>query len=171
MSNIIKGYSDGACKGNPGPGGWGCAIIRDNLVYVDKGGAQHTTNQQMELLGALNLLKMVDDLGIDSATLYLDSTYVLNGIISGGKSGILMSTGIKVKRPNFTGWLKGWMNNSWMTSTGTEVKNKELWQSIVDTCETLIRKDVELNFKWIKGHSGEYGNDLVDELANAGIPC
>jgi len=137
----VEIWTDGACSGNPGPGGWG-ALLR----YGDKekemfGGASQTTNNQMELtaaIKALNALKKPCE--VDLTT---DSQYVKGGI---------------------TGWIFGWKKNGWKTSNKKPVKNVELWQALD---EAVSRHKV--NWHWIKGHAGHAENEKADELARRGM--
>lgn len=141
MKKSVKIYTDGACKGNPGPGGWGAV-----LQYGDKekqlfGGAMDTTNNRMELMAAIEgLAALTESCNIILTT---DSQYVRKGI---------------------TEWMAGWKRNGWKTSAKKPVKNADLWQQL-DT--ESKRHDIE--WKWVKGHSGHPGNELADELANKGV--
>jgi ribonuclease HI len=133
-------YTDGACKGNPGRGGWGAWLSYGDHEKELFGGEQLTTNQRMELTGAIQglaaLTKPCD------VVLYTDSTYVIKGI---------------------TEWIKGWKRNGWKNSARQPVKNAELWQQL-DT--EAARHTIE--WRWVKGHSGDIGNERADALANAG---
>ncbi len=139
-------YTDGACSGNPGPGGWGAllramdgnAIVKERCL---KGGEANTTNNRMELLAAINVL---ETLAKPSAlTIITDSQYVKNGV---------------------TGWIHGWKRNGWKTSAKKPVKNVELWQRL-DTAQA--RHDV--TWEWVKGHAGHPENERADELAREGM--
>jgi len=139
-------YTDGACSGNPGPGGWGVLLIaRDGDTVVKEkelcGGASDTTNNRMELLAAINALESLSR--ASSLTVVTDSAYVKNGI---------------------TSWLHGWKRNGWRTASKKPVKNDDLWKRL-DTAQA--RHDVE--WKWIKGHAGHAENERADELARAGM--
>jgi ribonuclease HI len=166
--NKIIGYSDGACKGNPGPGGWGAFISytsrKGNLEWqnLDFGGKKKTTNQEMELYGALKLLHLCPSTASNDIILRLDSKYVLGGLISGGVKGNL-SKGDQV----FTGWISGWLKNNWKNG---EVKYIDVWKDIMAICEYHLSLGSTIQFEWVKGHSGEEGNELADTLANFGIP-
>ena len=132
-------HTDGACSGNPGPGGWGAVLQYNSTVKELKGGAQLTTNNQMELtaaIEALNALKRPVQV-----ELHTDSVYVKDGI---------------------TRWIHKWRINGWRTSDKKPVKNAELWQELVDACEPH-----RIEWHWVKGHSGHAENDRVDALACA----
>jgi len=139
-------YTDGACSGNPGPGGWGVLLIaRDGDTVVKEkelcGGAPDTTNNRMELLAAINALESLSR--ASSLTVVTDSAYVKNGI---------------------TSWLHGWKRNGWRTASKKPVKNDDLWKRL-DIAQA--RHDVA--WKWIKGHAGHAENERADELARAGM--
>jgi ribonuclease HI len=134
-------YTDGACKGNPGPGGWGGWISFGEQEKRICGGENDTTNNRMELSGAIEGLKALTE--ACKVTLYTDSSYVQKGI---------------------TQWLAGWKKKGWKTASKQPVKNKDLWQALDDECQ---RHDIE--WKWVKGHAGIKGNEIADELANLGI--
>ena len=138
----IKIYTDGACSGNPGIGGWGVVILSDNNnpVFLN-GGMQDTTNNQMELQATIQALKYFNK--AKSLTLYTDSKYVKDGIQT---------------------WIIKWKQNGWKTSTKKPVKNKKLWVQL----DLLICKH-EINWKWIKGHSGNENNEKADILARSYI--
>lgn len=140
MSRVII-YTDGACSGNPGPGGWG-AWMR----YADKqrdlcGGEAATTNNRMELraaIEALNALKRTC-----AVDLYTDSTYLRQGV---------------------TQWMANWKRKQWRTAAGKPVKNQDLWQALDEAAAKH-----EVNWHWVKGHSGDVGNERADELARQGM--
>ncbi|MCB1364771.1 MAG: ribonuclease HI [Rhodobacteraceae bacterium] len=139
-------WTDGACSGNPGPGGWGVllrAMDGGNIVKQRelRGGEADTTNNRMELLAAINALEV---LGKPSRiTLVTDSAYVKNGV---------------------TGWIHGWKRNGWKTAAKKPVKNVELWQRL-DAAQA--RHDV--TWQWVKGHAGHPENERADELAREGM--
>ncbi|SEP83506.1 ribonuclease HI [Thalassovita taeanensis] len=139
-------YTDGACSGNPGPGGWG-ALLRamdgDRVIKEReiKGGEAHTTNNRMELLAAINVLEALER--PSTLTVVTDSAYVKNGV---------------------TGWIHGWKRNGWKTSNKKPVKNVELWQRLE---QAQARHTV--TWEWIKGHAGHPENERADELARAGM--
>lgn len=161
----FEGYSDGACKGNPGPGGWGIAMMRHTGVttirWVKYGGKRSTTNNEMELTGALEILKLCP-VGHD-IVLHMDTQYFLKGVIDGGIDGYISKTA------SITGWVKGWRAKGWIKADGKPVANLNLWKSIVKEIENHVLGDSVLRFKWVKGHSGNEGNELVDKLAGLGI--
>ena len=134
----IKIYTDGACSGNPGIGGWGGVIIipEKNPIYLN-GGKNFTTNNQMELLAAINVLKYFND--SKNITIYTDSKYVMNGIEV---------------------WIDNWKKNGWKTSTKKSVKNQNLWEELDNQ---ISRHNIK--WEWVKGHSGNRYNEIADELA------
>ena len=137
-----KIYTDGACSGNPGPGGWGAVIFDQNNNQKNIfGGKKVTTNNRMELLAAIMALKKVER--NSKITIYTDSTYVKNGI---------------------TVWVIRWKENGWKNASKKPVKNKDLWVKLDNLCEehTVI-------WKWVKGHSTNKYNNLADELATQAI--
>jgi ribonuclease HI len=134
-------YTDGACSGNPGPGGWG-ALLRFGTVEKElSGGEMMTTNNRMELMGAISGLEALKKPA--RVRLHTDSMYVRDGI---------------------TKWLKGWKAKGWLTADKKPVKNKELWQRL--EAATHIHK---IDWLWVKGHSGHPENDRVDQLARDAI--
>lgn len=139
--NIIKIFTDGACKGNPGKGGWGALIIDNNEEIEIYGGSLNTTNNRMELLATINALKFYNDSKI--IELYTDSKYVQNGI---------------------TDWIDNWKKNGWLNASKKPVKNIELWKEL-DVMSNFHKVD----WFWVKGHSNHRENDLADALANRGI--
>ena len=141
MTDTITIWTDGACSGNPGPGGWG-AIVR--LAGADrdlKGGAPDTTNNRMELMAAITALQSLDE--PSDVDLYTDSQYVRGGI---------------------TGWMAGWKRNGWRTADKKPVKNMELWQQLD---EATARHKVR--WHWVKGHAGHPENERADVLARQGM--
>jgi len=141
-TKTIKVFTDGACSGNPGPGGWG-AILRWNGNEKElKGGEAQTTNNRMELLAAIRSLEALKG-GPHRIELYTDSSYVKDGISS---------------------WIHGWKRNGWKTAAKKPVKNQDLWQALD---EAQSRHDIE--WVWVKGHSDNPGNEAADALANRGI--
>lgn len=135
-------YTDGACKGNPGPGGWGVWLRSGDHERELSGGEPETTNQRMELTAAIQALSALKV--PCSVTLYTDSKYVLDGI---------------------TKWIIGWKRNGWKTSSKQPVKNADLWQALDGAA---ARHSVD--WRWVKGHAGDVGNERADALANAGVP-
>ena len=141
MTQIVEIYTDGACRGNPGPGGWGVLLIAGQRRKTMCGGECDTTNNRMELtavIEALNALK-----GSRKVLLHTDSTYVMNGINE---------------------WLPRWKERGWKTAAKKPVKNQDLWQTLD---EAISLHQVEWN--WVRGHSGVPGNEEADALANQGI--
>ncbi len=139
-------YTDGACSGNPGPGGWGTILIaRDGDAEVKKrelnGGAALTTNNQMELMAAISALEALER--PSALTVVTDSVYVKDGI---------------------TKWIFGWKKNGWKTAANKPVKNEELWKRLD---AATVRHDV--TWEWVKGHVGHPENERADELARAGM--
>ena len=149
MSKIkIIAYTDGACSGNPGPGGWGLylkaenengEIVKENEFY---GTDVYTTNNRMELLGAIKAMEKLKKKNGVSLTIRTDSTYVRKGI---------------------TEWLSNWKKNNWRKSDKKPVENKDLWELL----DKIVAKH-SVNWEWVKGHSGEQGNEIADELARKG---
>ena len=139
---IINLYTDGACKGNPGPGGWGVVIIK-NGEPVDEiyGGELNTTNNRMELLAVIHGLNKIEE--SDTVRVNTDSMYVKNGI---------------------TSWISKWVENGWKTAAKKEVANKDLWVEL-----QRIVKAREVTWNWVRGHSGDAGNERADFLANKGV--
>jgi ribonuclease HI len=145
MAKLLA-YTDGACSGNPGPGGWGVlmrAMDGDEIVKQRElsGGAELTTNNQMELMAAISALEVLER--ASELTIITDSTYVKNGV---------------------TGWIHGWKKNGWKTSAKKPVKNVELWQRL-DAAQARH----QVTWEWVKGHAGHSENERADELARAGM--
>lgn len=137
----VEIFTDGACRGNPGPGGWGALLRfngRERQLY---GGEAHTTNNRMELQAAIEALAALKE--ACEVTLTTDSVYVRDGI---------------------TKWLPGWKQKGWKTASRQPVKNVDLWQAL-DTQSQRHR----VHWHWVKGHSGHRENDIADQLANRGI--
>lgn len=134
-------WTDGACKGNPGPGGWGVLMRYGDHTRELFGGEALTTNNRMELMAVIR--------GLESLTwpcevhLHVDSAYVMNGM---------------------TRWIRGWKRNGWRTADKKPVKNAELWQEL----EAQIARH-EVRWEWVKGHAGDPGNERADQLANLGV--
>ncbi len=143
MATQVVIYTDGACKGNPGPGGWG-AVLRSGKSEKELfGGELETTNNRMELLAviqALSALKRPCEV-----MLYLDSQYVRKGI---------------------TEWIHGWKKKNWRTAGGDPVKNVELWKQLD---ELVSNAGHQIEWHWVKGHAGDPGNERADALANKGV--
>jgi ribonuclease HI len=134
-------YTDGACSGNPGPGGWGAILISGEHRKELCGGARETTNNQMELTAAIEGLDALKFASI--IDLHTDSTYVRDGI---------------------TKWIHGWKRNGWKTAAKKPVKNADLWKRL-DTAQ----KRHDISWHWVKGHAGHPENERADELARQGI--
>ncbi|MEP0331029.1 MAG: ribonuclease HI [Anderseniella sp.] len=134
-------YTDGACSGNPGPGGWGAILVHGETRKELSGGESETTNNRMELqaaIEALNALKRPCKVAV-----YTDSVYVRDGI---------------------TKWIKGWQRNGWRTAAKKPVKNAELWQALQAALQPH-----DIDWHWVKGHAGHPENERADELARAGM--
>ncbi len=137
----IEIYSDGACSGNPGPGGWGAVLISGAHRKEIHGGEAETTNNRMELMAAISALEALKKKS--KVDLWTDSVYVRSGI---------------------TGWVHGWKKNGWKTADKKPVKNAELWQRL----DALNQKH-EVTWHWLKGHAGHPENERADELARTGM--
>ena len=138
---IIKIYTDGACRGNPGPGGWGALILKDNEEIKLNGGQNDTTNNQMELTAVIKALDFFSE--STEIEIFTDSKYVMDGI---------------------TDYIKKWKVNGWKTASKKPVKNTDLWKQLDD-----LSAQHSIRWNWVKGHSGHRENDIADELANLGI--
>ena len=145
MHNLFA-YTDGACSGNPGPGGWGVLLVAKSQTEIIKekelfGGREDTTNNQMELLAAISALEALDR--PSKIKIITDSSYVKNGV---------------------TQWLENWKNNKWKTASKKPVKNAELWRRL-----DQARSSHEVIWEWVKGHAGHPENERADELARKGM--
>jgi len=137
-----KIYTDGACSGNPGPGGWGAVILEEDKNQKNiSGNEKDTTNNRMELMAPIMALKKIST--NSKVVIYTDSKYVKNGI---------------------TEWIKNWEKNGWKSANKKPVKNKDLWIKLDNLC-----KDNKIIWKWVKGHSSNKYNNLADELATKAI--
>ena len=134
-------YTDGACSGNPGPGGWGALMIFDENKKELHGGEAETTNNRMELTAAIEGLKALKRRC--QVDLYTDSTYVKDGI---------------------TKWIHNWKRNGWRNAAKKPVKNADLWQTLDE-----LAQDQDVTWHWVKGHDGDPGNERADQLANEGM--
>lgn len=134
-------FTDGACSGNPGPGGLGVLFVRDGTETELCGGTSQTTNNRMEMMAAIEALRpMTEPI---KARVFTDSTYVKNGI---------------------TKWVKGWKQKGWQTSKKQPVKNIDFWMELDD-----LSARHDLKWIWVRGHNGHYGNERADELARRGM--
>jgi len=145
----IKIYTDGACIGNPGPGGWAAIILEENEKKELFGGEKLTTNNRMELTAAIKALEYCNNQeqkqrSLKNLKIFTDSTYVKEGI---------------------TVWINSWEKNNWKTSDKKNVKNIDLWKKLKE-----LTKSVQVEWIWIKGHSKNTMNDLADELAKKATP-
>lgn len=141
--NHVTIYTDGACKGNPGPGGWGVWLKSGPAEKELCGGEPHTTNNRMELLAVIEALAALKR--PCAVTLFLDSEYVRKGI---------------------TEWIHGWKARGWRTAAKQPVKNVELWQRL----DALVTNaGHRIDWRWVRGHSGDPGNEHADALANRGV--
>ncbi len=141
MNNDVVIYADGACRGNPGPGGWGAWLRSGPHEKELFGGEPMTTNNRMELTAVIEALAVLKERR--AVTVYTDSVYVKDGI---------------------TKWIHGWKARGWLTADKKPVKNVELWQRL-DT----LNQGHDVQWKWVKGHSGDPGNERADGLANRGV--
>lgn len=143
--NEILIWSDGASRGNPGPGGWGAVIVSPEEEVVELGGGEeHTTNNRMELTGAISALSFVSKNNFaipDKILIHTDSSYVINGI---------------------TKWVHSWRKNNWMTSQKEEVLNRDLWEEL-----SSLTAGKKIEWKYVAGHSGTPGNERCDEIATS----
>ena len=137
-------YTDGACSGNPGPGGWGVYMQFGDREKTLSGGELETTNNRMELMAAIKALEAIKPSFKGDTILWTDSTYVLKGI---------------------TEWIHGWKKRGWKKSDKKPVVNADLWQEL-----DALNATHNIEWKWVKGHAGIDGNERADELARSGIP-
>jgi ribonuclease HI len=137
----VEIFTDGACSGNPGPGGWGAILRWDGKERELAGGTAHTTNNQMELIAAIKALEALKEKC--AVNLYSDSSYLRDGIKT---------------------WIHGWKKNGWKTAGKKPVKNADLWQAL-----DAARLRHEVEFHWIKGHAGHSENERCDELAREAL--
>jgi ribonuclease HI len=140
MTEVVI-YTDGACSGNPGPGGWGVVLRWNGTEKERHGGDPQTTNNRMELMAAIQALEALNR--PSRVQLHTDSTYLLNGI---------------------TKWIAAWQRNGWRTSARKPVKNEDLWRRLIEAMNGH-----EVSWQWVKGHAGDEGNERADALARLGI--
>ncbi|WP_269901295.1 ribonuclease HI [Paenalcaligenes faecalis] len=134
-------WTDGACKGNPGLGGWGAMLIYGEHTKEIYGGEPNTTNNRMEIMAVIQALTLLKERCL--VHLYTDSQYVQKGM---------------------TEWISGWKQRGWRTAAKKPVKNADLWQQLDELCQQH-----QLQWHWVKGHAGDAGNERADELANLGV--
>ena len=146
----IEVYTDGACSGNPGPGGWSAVIHSNEKVKKISGGEIYTTNNRMELQAVIECLKYCHSRDCHSIYIYSDSAYVLNPIANK--------------------WLKKWIKRGWKTLKDEEVKNKDLWLNFIEVYRSLRSQNKKIRFIKVKGHSGNEMNNIADALAKKAIP-
>ena len=140
---IVTIYTDGACSGNPGPGGWGCVLIAGDYKKELSGGEVNTTNQRMELTAALQALSALKK--PCKVILYSDSAYLINAFNQK--------------------WLKNWQNNGWLNSKKQPVENRDLWEGLLDLAQIH-----DIKWEKVKGHAGNKYNEICDELARNAVP-
>ena len=138
---IVELFTDGACRGNPGPGGWGVLMIAGQHRKSMHGGEHETTNNRMEMTAAIEALNALNS--ASSVTLNIDSKYVMDGINE---------------------WLPNWKKRGWKTAKKKPVKNQDLWQAL----DAAVQRH-DIQWVWVKGHNGNPGNEAADDLANLGI--
>jgi ribonuclease HI len=141
MTDRVEIYTDGACSGNPGIGGWGAYLKYKDNVKELSGSAENTTNNRMELVAAIEGLKILKK--SSEVNLYTDSVYLKDGI---------------------TKWIFNWQKNNWKNANKKDVKNKDLW---IQLLEVVNKHDI--NWIWVKGHEGNEGNEIADNLATSAI--
>ena len=137
-------YTDGACSGNPGPGGWGALLVYGRREKELWGGEEETTNNRMELMAAIKALESLKTDYNGQIELWTDSKYLKDGI---------------------TSWIHGWKKRGWRKADKKPVMNADLWKAL-----DALTRDKAIDWKWVKGHDGHTGNERADELARRGIP-
>ncbi len=138
---MVTIYTDGACRGNPGPGGWGALLMSGSHEKVLRGSESQTTNNRMELQAAIGALEALK--GRCQVSLFTDSEYLRKGVLE---------------------WLEGWKKRNWKNAAKKPVKNRDLWEKL-----DALLADHEIDWHWVKGHSGDAGNERADQLANEAI--
>jgi ribonuclease HI len=141
LTRTVEIYTDGACRGNPGPGGWGALLKSGKLEREICGGDPETTNNRMELTAAIEALNALKR--SSSVVLFTDSKYVMDGINE---------------------WMPNWKKRGWKTAARKPVKNRDLWRALDEATQRH-----EIDWRWVRGHDGNPGNEKADELANLGI--
>lgn len=141
----IRIYTDGACSGNPGPGGWAAVVLLDEDRQEISGYEENTTNNRMELIAVVESLRLVLSLKHYKIDIYSDSAYVVNAVKNQ--------------------WIRKWANNGWKTTSQSDVKNKDLWQQLLN----LLKQSPNISLVKVAGHSGNKYNDIVDGLAKREI--
>jgi ribonuclease HI len=141
MTDRIEIWTDGACSGNPGPGGWGALIHANGDAIELRGGEPATTNNRMELMAAISALEWAPE--GSKVILHTDSQYVKDGL---------------------TKWILGWKRNGWKTADRKPVKNQDLWQRL-----DLANQRHKVDWRWVRGHNGDAGNERADALAREGL--
>ncbi len=143
MKSLII-YTDGACSGNPGPGGWGAMLTHKGRTKEIYGGEADTTNNRMEMMAAIEAFRSVKSSYVGTIIIYTDSKYLMDGM---------------------TKWLEGWKARGWKKSDKKPVLNEDLWKQL-----DMLAQKLDIDWRWVKGHSGDPGNERADELARRGIP-
>jgi ribonuclease HI len=141
VNKTIEIFTDGACSGNPGPGGWGALLRCNGIEHSLKGGERNTTNNRMELMAAIQALKSLTE-----------------------KSQVMLSTDSEYLRKGITEWIEGWKRRGWKTANKGPVKNQDLWMLLEEEA-----KRHQVTWHWVKGHSGHRENELADQLATLGM--
>lgn len=137
-------YTDGACSGNPGPGGWGVVMFHGKKQKELKGGEPDTTNNRMEMQAVIEALKAIKPSWSGKTVLFSDSTYVLKGLQE---------------------WMPGWKKRGWKTAAKKPVKNEDLWRELDELAANRV-----VDWRWVKGHAGDFGNERADALATEAVP-
>ena len=154
-------FTDGSSRGNPGPGGWGAIICTNDRVVELGGGDEHTTNNRMELMAAINALAHVDENDLGSKP----KTEGVEGRESTDKSAavhVVVKSDSKYLIRGITEWIPGWQKNGWKTAAKKDVENKDLWQAL-----SFVASGLSLKWEYIEGHAGHPGNERCDEIATA----